>query len=137
MAEHSRTRFGAIGKLLHESTFVRFLVAGGVNTLFGYAVYSAAILADSPAWLALFIGMLAGTVFNFFTTGGYAFRQLAISRYPRFVLCYLFVYGVNLVLFAGLSRYIGDKLVVQGLLLVPLALLSYFLMSRLVFAPRP
>ncbi len=137
MAEPAKTMLGAVGKLLHESTFLRFLVAGGVNTLFGYAVYSVAIFADTPVWLALFIGMLAGTVFNFFTTGGYAFRQLAISRYPRFVLCYLFVYGVNLVLFAGLSRYIADKLIVQGLLLVPLALLSYFIMSRLVFAPQP
>ncbi|MDP3620039.1 MAG: GtrA family protein [Ramlibacter sp.] len=124
-------------QLLHERTFRRFLVAGAVNTLFGYVVYGAAILADTPAWLALFIGMAAGTVFNFFTTGGYAFWQLSISRYPRFVLCYLFIYGVNLVLFAGLSRYIADKLIVQGLLLVPLALLSYFIMSRLVFAPRP
>lgn len=135
MAEPEPPRRGFISSRLQQSTFLRFLVAGGVNTLFGYAVYSAAILADAPAWVALLIGMLAGTVFNFFTTGGYAFRQLSIGRYPRFVLCYLFVYGVNLVLFEVLSRYIADKLVVQALLLVPLALLSYFIMARLVFTP--
>ena len=119
---------------LRANTFLRFLVAGGLNTLFGYAVFGASILAGAPAWLALFIGMLAGTVFNFFTTGGYAFRTLALSRYPRFVGCYLLVYGVNLALIEFLSRWMDDKLLVQALLLVPLALFSYFLMARFVFA---
>lgn len=121
---------------LRGSTFFRFLVAGAVNTLFGYAVYGLGIAAGAPVWLALLAGMVAGTVFNFFTTGGYAFRQLALARYPRFVACYLLVYGVNMVLIALLSRWIADKMLVQGLLLVPLALLSYVLMARLVFNQR-
>ena len=119
---------------LRGSTFLRFLVAGGINTLFGYAAYSTCILSGAQLWLALLVGMLAGTVFNFFTTGGYAFRQLALSRYPRFVGCYLLVYGVNLLLIRLLSPWVQDKLALQGLLLVPLALLSYVLMARLVFA---
>lgn len=123
----------AVGELLRKSRLLRFLVAGGVNTLFGYAVYGAGIVLGTPVWAALLIGMVAGTVFNFFTTGGYAFRQLALRRYPRFVVCYLLVYAVNLALIAGLSAWIADKLLVQAVLLVPLALLSYALMARLVF----
>jgi putative flippase GtrA len=119
--------------LLRHSRFLRFLLAGGVNTVFGYAVYGAGIFAGAPVWLALLIGMLAGTVFNFFTTGGYAFRQLALARYPRFVVCYLLVYGANLVLFRVLSTWIDSALAVQAFLLVPLALFSYVLMARFVF----
>lgn len=126
-------REGRIGRLLHRSELLRFLLAGAVNTLFGYAIYSVGILAGTPVWMALMIGMLVGTVFNFFTTGGYAFRQLSPQRYPRFVGCYLLLYGINLLLIEGLSLWISDKLKVQAVLLFPLALLSYFLMARLVF----
>ncbi|RYG10152.1 MAG: hypothetical protein EON92_13245 [Burkholderiales bacterium] len=118
---------------LRSSTFLRFVVAGGVNTLFGYAVYGLGIAAEAPVWLALLAGMVAGTIFNFFTTGGYAFRQLALTRYPLFAACYLLVYGINLLLIALLSQWLQDKMLVQGLLLIPLALLSYLLMARVVF----
>jgi len=122
-----------LAALLRESRFLRFIVAGGVNTLFGYAIYGAAIVLGAPVWAALLIGMVAGTVFNFVTTGGYAFRQLALRRYPRFVACYLLVYAANLALIGALSAWIADKLLAQAVLLVPLALLSYGLMTRLVF----
>jgi putative flippase GtrA len=122
-----------LAALLRENRFLRFIVAGGVNTLFGYAVYGAAIVLGMPVWAALLIGMVAGTVFNFFTTGGYAFRQLALRRYPRFVACYLLVYAANLASIAALSTWIADKLLAQAVLLVPLALFSYVLMARLVF----
>ena len=118
---------------MRASRLLRFLLAGAINTLFGYAVYAVCILAGAPIWLALLIGMLAGTVFNFFTTGGYAFRQLSAKFYPRFLACYLLLYAVNLALIAGLSAWIGRPLLIQALLLVPLALLSYFMMARLVF----
>ena len=122
-----------VGGLLRNSEFLRFLLAGAINTLFGYAIYSLGILTGAPVWMALMVGMLVGTVFNFFTTGGYAFRQLSRERYPRFVGCYLLVYGVNLLLIEGLSLWIDDKLKIQAVLLIPLALLSYLLMARLVF----
>ena len=122
-----------IAQHLQRSTFLRFLVAGGINTLFGFVVYGAGILAGAPVWLALLIGMVAGTIFNFVTTGGYAFRQMRIDRYPRFVLCYLVLYGLNLVLIQWLSQWIANALAVQAVLLAPVALLSYFMMARLVF----
>lgn len=71
-------------------------------------------------------------MFNLFTTGGYAFRQLSPRRYPRFVACHLLVYGVNLLLLEGVSLWISDKLRIQAVLLLPVALLSYVLMVRLV-----
>ena len=119
--------------MLQRSEILRFIVAGGINTLFGYAIYSLGILLGAPVWIALLIGMLLGTVFNFFTTGGYAFRQLSAKRYPRFVACYLLVYGVNILMIEILSRWISNSLVTQAILLVPLATLSYVLMARLVF----
>ena len=116
--------------------FSRFLLAGAVNTLFGFAAYSTAILARADVWLALLIGTVGGTAFNFLTTGGYVFRDLSRARVPRFVLCYLAVYGVNYLLIRVLSTWVHQKLLLQFGLAFPMALLSYFLMSRFVFTKR-
>lgn len=121
---------------LSRNRFMRFLLAGGVNTLFGFAVYSAFIVAGVAVWLSLLAGMLSGTVFNFFTTGGYVFRELSPARFPRFVICYLFVYGINLILIELISIWLSSKILSQAIVTFPLALLSYFLMSRFVFHPK-
>lgn len=115
---------------------MRFLVAGGVNTLFGFAVYSVCIVAGIAIWLALLAGMLSGTVFNFFTTGGYVFRELSLTRFPRFVFCYLLIYGINFMLIELISIWLSSKILSQAIITFPLALLSYFLMARFVFSSK-
>lgn len=112
---------------------MRFLAAGGVNTLFGFAVYSIFIITGMPVWFALLAGMLFGTVFNFFTTGGYAFRELSLFRFPRFVICHLLIYGINLMLIDLVSVWLNNKVLSQAILIFPMAMLSYFLMMRFVF----
>jgi len=116
--------------------FLRFLVAGGVNTLFGFIAYSLLIAAGLAVWLALLVGMLLGTVFNFFTTGGYVFRELSPILFPRFVLCYLLVYFVNLELIEFTLNLLNNKILVQAILVFPMAIFSYFLMARFVFSSR-
>src|ERR1700758_4902300 len=72
-----------VQELLAEPQFLRFLVAGGVNTLFGFGVNIAVMLAGCPVWLSMLVGTVAGVAFNFFTHGGYAFRDLSARRLPR------------------------------------------------------
>ena len=115
---------------------MRFLVAGGVNTLFGFVVYGLLIAAGLAVWLALLVGMLLGTVFNFLTTGGYVFRELSPARFPRFVLCYLLVYFINLELIELTLTLLNNKILSQAILVFPMAILSYFLMARYVFPSR-
>lgn len=117
-----------------RNRFMRFLIAGGVNTLFGFTVYCVCIVAGIALWLALLIGMLSGTVFNFITTGGYVFRDLSISRFPRFLFCYLLIYGINFMLIDLISPWLSSKIVSQAIVTIPLALLSYLLMARFVFS---
>ena len=44
----------------------------------------------------MLFGTVAGIAFNFFTLGGYAFRDLSPRSIPRFVLGYAFVYVATL-----------------------------------------
>ncbi len=115
------------------NTFVRFLIAGGINTIFGFCVYSISIFWGLLVWQALLAGMLAGVVFNFVTTGGYVFRDLKAQRVLRFVVAYLLVYWVNLGLIVQFSCWFDGPILIQAIVTIPVALGSYLLMSRFVF----
>lgn len=119
------------------NTFVRFLIAGGINTLFGFLVYSIAILLDLQVWQALLTGILAGLIFNFVTTGGYVFRDLTVRRFFRFAGAYMLIYFANLGLVVLLSQWIDGAILIQGIITIPMALGSYLLMSKFVFRNLP
>jgi putative flippase GtrA len=116
-----------------HATIVRFLIAGGFNTLFGWAVYSCAILLGLQPWLALIVGIVTGIAFNFFSLGAYAFRDLALRRLPRFLLSYGFIYAANLLGLHALKPWVEDPIWAQLILTPLMAILSYFLLSRMVF----
>ncbi|HET9651933.1 MAG TPA: GtrA family protein, partial [Usitatibacter sp.] len=65
--------------------FVRFLIVGGVNTLFGYAVFAGLVLAGMPPMPALVLTYVVGVLFNFFTTRRFVFaasgRGAALLRF--------------------------------------------------------
>jgi putative flippase GtrA len=118
-----------------HAQLLRFLLVGGLNTLFGMAVYGLAIVCRLPVWGALILGNAAGIVFNFLTTGGWVFRRLSWARFRRFVACYGLLYGLNLALVTGLRHWVPGAITAQALLTLPMALLSYGLLSRFVFRP--
>lgn len=118
---------------LLSKRFVRFLLVGGLNTLFGFLVYSAFILLHSPTWLALLGGNVAGVVFNFFTIGGLVFLNLSVSRAPMFVLAYAVIYFVNLELIGWISAIAHSRIVAQAILVLPMAMLSYFILRNYVY----
>jgi len=125
-----------VRSLLAERQFLRFLVAGGVNTLFSAGVNIAAMLAGVPVWLSMLIGTIAGIGFNFLTHGGYAFRDMSVQRLPRYLLGYAVVYFFALAAFHVLQLGVRDPVTCQLLLVVPNALLSYLIMLRFVFNKR-
>ncbi len=120
---------------LERHRFLRFLVAGLINTGVGFAVYSAAIVLGCAVWAALLVANLSGVVFNFFTTGGYAFRCRVLARFPRFAIAYAAVYAINWLGIQWLGGLQLDAITAQAVLTVPLAVLSYAIMSRFVFRP--
>jgi len=126
-------KIASLVRRLGERQFVRFVLAGIVNTLFGLAVYIGCIFVGMPAWLAMLVGTVAGVAFNFLSLGAYAFRDFSLRRLPRFVGGYTATYFFNLGAFEALHRYVADAVWCQLLLTVPVALFSYLLMSRLVF----
>lgn len=118
---------------MKKHRFIRYLLVGGLNTLFGFLAYSTFIALRLPTWAALLAGNVAGMTFNFFTVGGMVFLDLSLTRVPSFILCYLTIYFINLELIGWVSTLAGGRIVAQAILALPMAALSYLILSSFVF----
>lgn len=119
-----------------ENNFIRFLLAGMANTLFGLVIYSFFILIGAEVWLALLIGTVSGIFFNFITFGGYVFRQLAPHRFPSFIIFYILVYFANFISIEFLLIWFHSEILIQCFLIAPMGIFSYLLMSNFVFTEK-
>jgi putative flippase GtrA len=116
------------------SEFLRFGVAGVVNTAFGFGVYSALVLLGMPVFVSLLVATVFGIFFNFLTFGAFAFRQLDVRRLPRFLLAYTIVYLFNLaLLYAVRLACLLGPIAAQLACLLVVAPAAYFLLRTTVF----
>lgn len=129
MAVNNRISLAAVLKW----RFIRFLVVGGINTAFGYCMFSAFLWVGLNYALALFFATVLGVFFNFQTTGRLVFGSKNYGLIWRFFCVYGVTYCVNLAgIFilglAGVGHYAAG-----ALMLAPIVVLSYLLNRRLVF----
>jgi putative flippase GtrA len=113
--------------------FVKFLFVGGLNTLFGFLIYSLLAITELPTWLVLLIANLLGIIFNFFTTGGLVFKSLSITKVPVFIICYGIVFLLNLGLLYWLTSIFDSRIWAMAIVIMPMAILTYLMQSRFVF----
>jgi putative flippase GtrA len=120
----------------HRETrlFIRFIGVGVLNTLFGYACFALFLRAGLHYAVALLGATIAGIGFNFKSTGTLVFRSHDNRRIVRFVLAYCLAYGVNVMLLKLLSLTDWPAYLTGALSMPPVALLSFLLMRRYVFA---
>lgn len=113
--------------------FIRFLLVGGLNTLFGYSLFALLIWVGLAYPIAIGLATAGGIAINFQTTGRLVFGSAPLQRSGRFVAVYAVVYVINVVavsllLQLGLNVYVANALVI-----LPLALLTYVLQRTFVF----
>jgi putative flippase GtrA len=115
---------------------VRFVLVGGFNTAFSYAVYAVGLLLGLPYAIANLCAMLLGILVSFVTQGALVFDNRDRSLIWRFAAAWVLIYVFNIGLIAcflriGLNSYTG------GAAALPFtSLMSYFIQKRLVFAGR-
>jgi putative flippase GtrA len=114
--------------------FIKFLFVGALNTAFGYACFAFFVWVGFGVVLAPLFSTVLGILFNFKTIGILVFRKNDNSLLPHFFAVYAIVYVCNVV---GLkiAAYCGlHNLYIAGFILVlPLALLAFYLNRRFVF----
>lgn len=128
--------------------YLRFLIAGGINTLFGFALYSALVLVWGRPELSLALASLAGVAFNFYSYKKIGFGHKGANRYVSFVLVYAIIFTLNLALLSFLKGQIvplvADAwglrpayILAQFCALMLVVPISYVLMKRFVYPPSP
>lgn len=116
--------------------FVPFLLVGMLNTAFGYSCYAIALWAGLHYAVAMLVSTVLGVLFNFRSTGSLVFKSHTLNRLPKFAAVYALLYVCNLVVVSlllqlGLSAYVAG-----ALMLLPMAILAFFLNQKFVFANR-
>ncbi len=120
--------------VLPGNQFIRFLIVGGVNTAFSYAVYACLLYTGLPYVIANFGALVAGTVFSFRTQGRFVFGNQDARLIVRFAACWIAIFAVNIVLirlllFLGLNAYWAGAWA-----MIPVTLLSFFIQKFVVFS---
>jgi putative flippase GtrA len=116
---------GALRDHAEARRFARFLVVGFVNTLVGYGLYAALILAGFvPQW-ALGLSFALGVAWNYFTHARLVFHAGGLRRLPAYLAAYLAIYLLNAGTLAGLVAIGLAPLLAQALFLPLGALLAF------------
>lgn len=119
-------------KLALKNRFFLFLIVGGINTLFGYGIFSLFIFIGMHYALAAFLGTVCGILFNFKTTGIIVFKSKDNRLIFRFFGVYGIAYVINVVYLKILMPY-SNAYILGAISILPLAFLSYFLNKKFVF----
>jgi putative flippase GtrA len=120
-------------KKIWSIRIVRFLVVGGINTLFGYLVFSFFIILRIHYSIASLFATILGVLFNFFTTGRIVFNNKDSKLLIKFFGVYGFTYLINLLFLKIFDTYQVNMLIAGAILVLPIAVLSFFLNKSFVF----
>ncbi|WP_170763233.1 GtrA family protein [Ruegeria lacuscaerulensis] len=115
---------------LRKKSFALFVLVGIVNTVFGYAIFTVLSLSGLPPQSALIISFVLGVAWNFMTHARLVFDTKGFGRLPFYLLSYLAVYVFNALSLEGLLSAGLQPIIAQGLIVVPVAILAFILVSR-------
>jgi putative flippase GtrA len=116
-----------------DQPFFRFLVVGGINTIFGYGLFAFFIYLNLHYSIASLLSTIIGVLFNFKTTGKLVFKSSDNRLIVRFFAVYGMVYVLNVLFLKGF-KWFGLNLYIAGAVLVlPLAVVSFLLNKWFVF----
>ncbi|RDH40958.1 MAG: GtrA family protein [Candidatus Aquirickettsiella gammari] len=115
-----------------KKQFIRFLLVGCINTFFGYSIYVLLIFMGARYFLASFLATCLGMVFNFVTTGRIVFANNSFSIFFKFILVYMFLYGLNVGFIKVISLYTINFYLSGFVATVPISCIAFFL-NRSIF----
>lgn len=104
-----------------------------MNTIFGYSLFSLFMWLGLHYSVSIGLATILGALFNFKTIGGLVFASHDNAKIFKFMMVYAIVYMVNIVGMYLMLKIESNAYLSGAILLLPLAILSYFLNSKLVF----
>ena len=118
------------------SLFIKFVLVGILNTLFGYSVFALLLWLDFHYSIATIFSTIIGVIFNFYTTGRLVFKNTNNLLIFKFVLVYVFTTSLSIFILY-LSNKMNFNLYYAGFVLsVIMALISFILQKTFVFKEK-
>lgn len=116
--------------------FIKFLVVGVLNTLFGVIVYEVLVFGGMAPQPALALAYFIGVIWNYFTHGKIVFQNQGFGKLPMYLGAYFILYlansaGLYLMLNAGFSKFIAQPILAAIMAVPGFFLISYVLTGRL------
>jgi putative flippase GtrA len=120
--------------ILKNILIIKYIIVGGVNTSFGYAIYWAFLQLNFNFAIAAFFSTVLGTIFNFFTFGKLVFKsKIDTNIFYKFVFSYGFRYLLSIAGIAFFHSY-GMSYEIAGAITIFLnAIIGFFLHKNIVF----
>ncbi len=118
--------------------FIKFLFVGVLNTAFGWAAYAVLLRFVGLPWQwALGLSYVLGVLWNFGTHGRLVFGAKGFGRLPAYVLAYVVLFFINKwALGSAIAAGLSD-LWAQALLVLPMAMLAFVLVSVVLTGRLP
>lgn len=128
-----KTSIGTAMRRLLSYSFVRFMLVGILNAIFGYLMFAFFIFIRFHYAIAALLSTIIGVIFNFFTTGRLVFNNKDNYRLIWFVMVYVVVYFINVGCLWVFNQYHVSNYLAGLVLIVPMGILGYGLNKWLVF----
>jgi len=116
-----------------DNQMFRFLVVGGFNTLFSNCIYAIFLLIGLHYTIAVLLALISGVLFNYNTTGRIVFNNKKPELIFYFAGVYMLLYVVNVFLLSLFAQANYNMYIAGAILILPMALLSFFLNKTFVF----
>lgn len=113
--------------------FLRFLIVGGINTLFGYLVFSFFLYINFHYSLATLLATICGVLFNFITIGKLVFNNNDNSLFFKFIGVYVIIYFLNVFFLKMFELFNVNLYLAAALLILPMAMVSFTINRKFVF----
>jgi len=111
----------------------KYLLIGGLNTVFGYCVFAFLLFIGIHYSLAVLGATILGVLFNFQTYGRFVFKKHSWNLLGRFIFVYATIYLVNITLLLVFDLLVSN-LYISGAMATPvIAYLGYILNRRYVW----
>lgn len=123
-----------MARRMKDNKFIKFLIVGVLNTVFGYSLYAFLLKFMGFHYsLAVLFSTVMGVLFNFKTTGKLVFNNSKNTLIFKFIGVYIVIYALNTGFLSIFDKYKFDLYIAGAILILPMAIISFVLNKKFVF----
>ena len=124
-----------IGQFIRPE-FFRFLVIGGTNTLFSYAMYALFLLV-LPYQVAYTIAYALGIALSYYLNSRFTFRaKMRLAKAAQYPIVYVVQYGLSLLLMYVLVEFWHMHQLVATAIAIPAIIPISYIMTKFIIQDR-